>query len=1133
MAKPSVDHVNHLSNFTNWKDIEFRDVAIAYRKAKSDCFWERSVYATEKFALFESNLLDNLTSIHQKLKAGEIEQLLAEPEHVGSWYLLPKKMEFSGRDEHTDSKGTGTESTAEITSNLGANAHLFISDAKREVDRQMRFADATAEFRTMGDFSVAHHVVSSLWVNRVGHLLDDCLSSDIYGSRVRRYRSRTEPAGRPAGYNALAFGTFEPYVFPYMRWRSNGMTRIRRELEDNRDVIAITLDLKSYYHAIDPRDILDRELFRGLKTSAGDQLQLSTFEQKFTESVVDALVRWQELVRDQAKLPAEVSVGVPLGHGVSRIIANILLWRWDSVVRRDLSPLYYGRYVDDMLIVLADPGRLDSFQKVDKFLRQKLAKALEPESDDGCWKIGGESAPLKYSCLTMNHSKSRVFSLSGRSGLDFVSALDAVVQEISSERRLLPDPAVLAGSPAARLLTTSAQAGDDADSLRRANGLQLRRLAWSVTLRNVETLAADLPASAWAEQRGEYHRFAFDHLLRIDSLLAAIDALPRLLGLAIQCGDWVEAGTIVRKVIDIGAQFKRLCEHRKSNSDARLPTLSVLINGRTVDLNTFNVAGAVSEVLRRIMREAAIRSWWSVWDDRSVACVPRVAQKVLALFVLPTQGKIAGVESIEEFVELSARAFAADLSNRSWLAALVESADTVIRLPDPELIPRFPNLQIDSVVPPEQATDIQDFLYGAAIGCDSKTTGRESAWDAAGLLFATRRIHPTAIAKILPQVVAQDPTMVRPDGLPVRDADKGGVCGGVDETGGHAAAPIPNGDLVIDPDVLWARMHVALRGVAIDPEDFRRACSVRNSCRPEVDLGATVGSDPVVAVANAITDEKEWDAAAKGRPQLSVERYRRVAGVVNQAIRSDALSNASGPKYLILPELYLPRRWVASTANRLLAQNISLIAGVEYRTPRAGVAENSVCMVLTDHRLGFPASVAWMQPKLVPAPREGYLLERLHGRQFPLHLGNVRTWPPVIRHGGLCFAVLICSELQNVRHRARLRGRVDALLVPAWNKDIGTFASLVEAAALDVHGFVVVANNRLYGDSRARSPAKKEHARDLCLIKGGLDDHVVVVELPVAKLREFQGHARPWPEESDPFKPVPDGFVVAPWRRSK
>ncbi|MBK8179267.1 MAG: hypothetical protein IPK67_10350 [Planctomycetes bacterium] len=41
----------------------------------------------------------------------------------------------------------------------------------------------------------------------------------------------------------------------------------------------------------------------------------------------------------------------------------------------------------------------------------------------------------------------------------------------------------------------------------------------------------------------------------------------------------------------------------------------------------------------------------------------------------------------------------------------------------------------------------------------------------------------------------------------------------------------------------------------------------------------------------------------------------------------------------------------------------------------------------------------------------------------------------------------------------------------------------------------------------------------------------MIVELDVTRLRRFQSRAKNWPRENDPYKPVPQGFVIAQRRR--
>src|SRR5690606_38452625 len=89
-----------------------------------------------------------------------------------------------------------------------------------------------------------------------------------------------------------------------------------------------------------------------------------------------------------------------------------------------------------------------------------------------------------------------------------------------------------------------AAAGDpteEADTLRRADGLAVRRLGWSIQLRAVEILARDLRREDWKDERDKFYEFAHSHILRPDRILDQVDYLPRLLSIAVALADWAAA----------------------------------------------------------------------------------------------------------------------------------------------------------------------------------------------------------------------------------------------------------------------------------------------------------------------------------------------------------------------------------------------------------------------------------------------------------------------------------------------------------------------------------------------------------------------------------------------------------------
>lgn len=265
---------------------------------------------------------------------------------------------------------------------------------------------------------------------------------------------------------------------------------------------------------------------------------------------------------------------------------------------------------------------------------------------------------------------------------------------------------------------------------------------------------------------------------------------------------------------------------------------------------------------------------------------------------------------------------------------------------------------------------------------------------------------------------------------------------------------------------------------------------------------------------------------ACNKSNLSRRRYQRISELVNATLKL-----SPKPDYVLFPELSIPLRWVNSIAERLSEAGISLIAGTEYRHVDEHQLVSEAVLVLSDNRLGYPTFAKIWQPKLEPAVGEDKLLLSKYGKTWAFSALNGRHEKPVYIHNGVNFGVMICSELQNSKARINFQGLVDALMVLSWNQDLDTFSSLIESAALDVHAYTILVNNRKYGDSRVRSPAKESFRRDIARVKGGDNDFVVAATLDIDALRAFQSRAKRWPEEGDKFKPVPEGFQLDGSRR--
>jgi hypothetical protein len=1064
--------VDYQANFKGWDKLTLADLAIAYRKAKADCFSEGGFPSSAKFAAFEDDLVVNLEALLNNLQNisstndGFLRSLSGETR------LVPKKLKI--------------DSTSD-------DGHAHFSSPQRAVKQFFNDSNVTAEFRIIGDFSVETHIFSALWINMIGHKFDACLNNDdIYGARLKRIHS-DEGLKSERTFHISAIGSFQPYYQPYRKWRQDGLDAIRTELDNDRDIIAISLDLKGYYHFIDPTFITKPKLLETIGLS-GDN-SLSEAELTFTKSLVSILKSWSKKASKFAETlqnqPSKLDLGgLVIGLTASRIISNILLWQWDKVVREELTPIHYGRYVDDMFLVLADGGKVNSTKSLMAFLSSRLkyvsgkkTKSVLREEKDDLWIIDFPKNLIAESTISLQSTKQKLFILSGQSGIDLVDSIEKEIGKLSSEHRLLPSPDYLAKSTAAKVLSATNSTADSADTFRKADGMSMHRLSWAIQLRQIETIARDLPKLEWKEERNDFYRFAHDYIIRADKIFDQFSYLPRLLAIAISIEDWEQAYKIVEKSYDA------LDELSLNTSTG------ITINGHVNFSNSDLIWSKLKATAAFQFIDAAASSFPIIKPDYQPS-------KKLQLLAQKLMDKIFDAINFNDdslndilspfidgrFYDLAPKLQRLDLSKRPYKRInFTKSKNTEIEVSDEvfsQQVSLFRILKNKGFIDNSLIRFVlksQVSRYGSRV-----KRLKESIYP---FLFPTRPYNAAEILTLEPNF-------------------KG--------TASNLRSLIK-----------WAKYVKAVRGVWVKQSLLTSSNGGIQKNNRLINIGTGSRKSVRVAVTSMKTSMASWSASAVDKPNLSIERYKQLCHLINSI-----LTSYPKPDYVLLPELSLPLNWVTSISNRLSQSGIGLIAGTEYKHVSDSTVHSEALLSLADDRLGYPIWCQYRQPKLLPAVAEDKELQTIHGKEWH-KFSDEESVKPIYKHNGFHFGVMVCSELQNSKDRIAFQGKIDSLFVLSWNQDLETFSALLEATALDVHAYSVLVNNRSYGDSRVRSPAKESFKRDLARIKGGENDYFVTVTLDLKSLREFQSRASRWTTEDDKFKPVPEGFELLKSREIK
>ncbi len=89
---------------------------------------------------------------------------------------------------------------------------------------------------------------------------------------------------------------------------------------------------------------------------------------------------WEGLPKNKSLFHSPPDCGLPIGNLTSQVFANFYLHPLDIFITEDLGINYYGRYVDDFIIVHCDKDYLKSLiGKISNFLHSTLQLTLHPK----------------------------------------------------------------------------------------------------------------------------------------------------------------------------------------------------------------------------------------------------------------------------------------------------------------------------------------------------------------------------------------------------------------------------------------------------------------------------------------------------------------------------------------------------------------------------------------------------------------------------------------------------------------------------------------------------------------------------------------------------------------------------------
>ncbi len=767
--------------------------------------------------------------------------------------------------------------------------------------------------------------------------------------------------------------------------------------------------------------------------------------------------------------------GLPVGLPVSAVIANLALVEFDSIVCDRVKPAYYGRYVDDLLFVFERGEGINNRTEVWQHI-QRASKNFKLEFADGDKPmldfIPQYESDITNSRISFNGEKCRVMFLGAESGVGFIRRLENQIREASSEFRLLPEHIGDAKSVEHQLLKLVDANGEMADSFRKIEMMTFRKADFTGFIREMEFFQRTLHPSIWIEQRMAFYRFVSDFVLTLKHYTEYEANLFQVISLAVSCGDFTDLGVVMQSLNDMAQEVIGV----KLLCIAHPRQKNEEEQDSRFCENAQNISARWLTKLYGRIADCIQRSFNCRGDEkyRKEYDLFRVRFQINTGARLLPSTRVSAYNQHALVHDVSEFRYVDHLYRREIRSNRIIVDDSGARL-------LSVGLKMDSetrLLFDDQFLAGVDAVYSHVLKNVYKTD--ETPY---GLLFPTR-------------------PLLQHDLFWLKDAQLW----------------VTNSDVIMQAfrgyeARLIEREHVGEADVLSVPT--HRAHKLR------------------IALVNMKTEEQDvgLNLCSGGHSTSAIfHRFCRIVELINRVLR-----NEKNLDYIVLHELALPAEWFVPIAERCAESGVSVISGIDYLVTEANkYCINPVWMSLVNMRSsGFHQTVYVCENKKDFSYDEEMCVAKSGYENDP---DETKEDHAIVKHGGFCFSVLVCSELTDIENRSRLRGLVDALFVLAWNKDINSFSPIIEAATLDLSAYVIQCNNNKYGDSRIRVPAKETYMRDLVRLRGGDSHYYVCESLDVEELRAQQEEwfaNRNGVRESRTdwkFKPLPRGYRLYRFR---
>lgn len=1025
------------------------DIIDAYRKLKTYFYYDNSnLFMKRKIADFEYKNED-IESIFEQLseilntKSENIDDYFItkqsnSKEKSVDFYLLPKSFENNILDEKCKN--------IIITNRYTSEVYEF------------------SKFNFLIDIPIELHIINVLWIIKLGYLLDSdyCYYSDKYTSSCYANRLEIdEDKKQILPGNKL----FKLYSTQYQKWRDDCIEATEDLLNNHKkDAIIISLDIKRYYPSV---KLNYEDVNIALKQRSNrKQFEKYNFLTNLLGNIRDEYIKQikNKIIKGESNskeiLPSETPI--PIGMLSSNIVANWYLKDFDKKLTKQIKPIYYGRYVDDMLIVLENTGgcgkencdrtnciknrKLTTKSIIEKYFSKEIKEPILKLDKTANDKNDVEYNINTHGCkLNIQEKKIKLFVFDTNGTKAMLLKFKDNLRKHSSEFRFLPDEDRIEEDFVQN--SYSIDYCDTINKLRSVDSYQLDKFKISTYLAKQLTLAKYAKDSKYYTKTKEELLYAFSGRLGLD-LYCYWD---KVLTYFLLNNDEKAIYEFIKK-INIGIErisykstiFKDYIEDKikkeleKYLKEALYLTLSLYpqyIYKKIEDKNN-------KLVLKNLFYKLnETKNYFSDKYNDIVAAYRKSLMIKHKYCFMP----------IINYLELSSDNKDYSFLNNDFIKCMKKEGF---------------KLDIKKLKFNPRNFTIEDILLLQYYQCCIENTK------------SIKNIHDDAVKNYIALNLEQynfenDTCFYNKKQTAVKNYLKK--------------------ILLLNNEETYYKVNIDNNNENINLSKVR------------------------FGLYNTKVTDSDITTNLKGNLNLTFKDLQKLIKFLNMSIQT----NASKANIIVFPEVSIPIQWLGLLSDFSKKHNIAIICGLKHIIdPEHYIAQNYIATLLP-FKIGYKKDCyITFRLKKWYAPSEEKEIKKYN---LSVPQNATATKNILFIWNNLHFAVYDCFELADIKFRSEFKSKVDFIVGCEWNKDIKYFTNITEAATRDLHCYVIQVNTSQFGDSKIIAP-KKSNEMTILNIKGG-DDNILIGEVNIEDLRKFQRKETLYLEEKDKiFKTLPPDF---------